>query len=148
MSCLLISSSLKREEKEGQGQSFALTSCTVDCARAQMTQWTSLARREWLARKWVLHNPHSGGENLCRTSLSVNDIEPFSSRICRYVKYFKGIISRQLYLTRSTLKLYRIALHKIPGLDMKGKIRPFLRIYQGTQLIHATATKEDKESIK
>jgi len=30
----------------------------------------------------------------------------------------------------------------------KGKIRPFLRIYEGATLVYATATKESKESIK
>jgi len=66
----------------------------------------------------------------------------------RYIKYFRGILSRQIHLHSNTLKLYRIALHHMPGLDLKGKIRPFLRIYQGSQLLHETASKEDKDSIK
>jgi len=66
----------------------------------------------------------------------------------RFIKYFKDIIIRRISLSNKTLKLRQIELHKFPGLDMKGKLRPFLRIYLGPHLIYATATKEDKDSIR
>jgi len=66
----------------------------------------------------------------------------------RFIKYFKWIIYREINLNSSLARLQKIVLNKMPGLDRKGRISPLLRIYQGSQLVFASATKENKESIK
>ena len=92
----------------------------------------------------------------------------------RYIRYFKEIVYREIKLHSQRLQLYRINFSGVPIVDKgtvcgcsspgartradqcarargerpTGKCSPFLRIYQGDNLVFATATKADKDSIQ
>ena len=66
----------------------------------------------------------------------------------RYIRYFKAIVYKEIRLHNNSAVLHRINIAFVPKVDHNGQGRPFIRIYQGAELVYATATKTSKDTIK
>ncbi|XP_054722320.1 tensin-1-like, partial [Uloborus diversus] len=69
----------------------------------------------------------------------------------RYVHYFAGLLSGAIRMNNNPLYLHRLIIHGVPNFDARGGCKPFLKIYQGMQLIHTSgiysATEKSRKII-
>ncbi|XP_065609068.1 tensin-3 isoform X2 [Cyrtonyx montezumae] len=64
----------------------------------------------------------------------------------RYVQFLSGLLSGSVKMNTTPLFLHHVILHGIPHFDAGGACRPFLKLYQATQLVYTSGIYIESEN--
>ncbi|XP_071033239.1 tensin-3 isoform X39 [Parasteatoda tepidariorum] len=66
----------------------------------------------------------------------------------RYVHYFAGLLSGAIRMNNNSIYLHRVIIHGVPNFESRGGCKPFIKIYQGMQLIYTSGVYSATEKTK